>query len=156
MMPITRYQLLLQMIAEDDGSDSCLEWPFGRATAGYGVCWVSPTEGIRQVHVLSYAIRHGLPLPLPFVVRHSCDNPPCFRGKHLLSGTHADNAQDALNRRRMRMYGEENHQAVLNRAQVEEIRRLRTEERLIEPELARRFGVARPTIADILHRRCWK
>jgi hypothetical protein len=34
------------------------------------------------------------------VVRHRCDNPPCFRLSHLTIGTVADNNRDAMERRR--------------------------------------------------------
>lgn len=34
------------------------------------------------------------------VVRHTCDNPPCFLYEHLLVGTHADNAADRETRGR--------------------------------------------------------
>ena len=152
-MPLTRYQFLLKSIAEDDGSDSCLEWPYGRHSFGYGNCW-NGKESI-LVHVLTYSIVHGASLPLPFVVRHTCDNPPCFRSRHLISGTQADNIRDAIERRRFLCVGSENRQALLSDPQVLEIRRMYATKSFTQTQLASLFGVGRGCIADVVCRRCW-
>jgi len=38
------------------------------------------------------------PIPPGFVIRHKCDNRPCFRYDHLELGTVADNARDTVER----------------------------------------------------------
>lgn len=42
------------------------------------------------------------PIPEGKLVRHRCDNPPCFRYDHLLLGTVADNSADMMERGRGR------------------------------------------------------
>ena len=49
------------------------------------------------------------PIPEGMLVRHRCDNPPCFRYDHLLLGTVADNTADMLERGRARNGKERDH-----------------------------------------------
>lgn len=92
------YMHLLNALLEHGESDACLEWPFNRIAEGYGQVWDG--EKNRRVHIVTYAVVNGLKLPLPFIVRHKCDNPACFNPKHLEPGTHQDNVNDAIERGR--------------------------------------------------------
>jgi hypothetical protein len=71
--------------------DDCWEWQGYRTANGYG----------RSVHIFVhravYALVHG-EAPAGMVVRHSCDNPPCFNPRHLLCGTARDNSGDWIER----------------------------------------------------------
>ncbi|WP_216638213.1 hypothetical protein, partial [Brevibacillus brevis] len=51
--------------------------------------------------------------------------------------------------------GENNNQSVLTEEQVKEIRGLYKSKIYTQQALANRYGVARPTIADIIHYRTW-
>ncbi len=53
-----------------------------------------------HVHRVSYAVHHG-PIPEGMVVRHTCDNPPCIEGGHLILGTQLDNVRDMFDRGRI-------------------------------------------------------
>lgn len=50
----------------------------------------------RAIYILSTKTD---PSTIP-TVRHTCDNPPCGNLRHLLAGTHKDNARDMLERGR--------------------------------------------------------
>lgn len=83
-------------------------------TGFYVQCWVDPDAvtyesgyvqaghpefGTRRGHRISYALHYGEAPPL---LRHTCDNPPCYNPTHLLDGTHADNRRDMVERGRWR------------------------------------------------------
>jgi hypothetical protein len=96
--------------------------------------------------------------PMPPAVRHSCDNPPCCRPKHLLGGTQADNVEDAAQKGRMRgktyQRGEANDSSVLTAQIVLEARR---RYRLGESagQLAKDLGVALGTLQGALSGQTW-
>jgi hypothetical protein len=58
-------------------------------------------EGVMlRVHQWSAYVWHGHKLRAGYtvVVRHHCDNPPCFNPEHLIPGTYRENALDAIER----------------------------------------------------------
>lgn len=57
-----------------------------------------------KAHRLAYCQANGVSLGdiAGRVVRHSCDNPRCVNGDHLLLGSQADNIQDMMDRGRHR------------------------------------------------------
>ncbi|MFN9506822.1 MAG: hypothetical protein ACK57J_20070 [Rubrivivax sp.] len=56
---------------------------------------------LHYVHRLAYAEAHGLLIEdVPPLLRHTCDNSRCINAKHLIPGTHQDNADDKARRRR--------------------------------------------------------
>lgn len=52
------------------------------------------------------------------VVRHTCDNPPCFNPPHLVRGTKRDNTQDALVRGRLNTAAGQRAAVAAKRAQT--------------------------------------
>jgi hypothetical protein len=80
----------------------CWVWAFSLFEAGYGRFSALGCQS--YAHRVSYAIANG-GLPPGVVVRHKCDNPPCWNPDHLVVGTHADNAGDAVERDRI-CYGD--------------------------------------------------
>ena len=70
----------------------CWEYEGPRDKHGYG-----RAGGGKLVHRLVFEAIYGW---LPKVVRHRCDNPPCYRPDHLLPGTQADNLRDMADRGR--------------------------------------------------------
>lgn len=71
-------------------STGCWEWN-GLRRRGYGL------YSGQLVHRLMHELATG---ETPEVVRHTCDNPPCCRPDHLLSGTQSDNTRDMAERNR--------------------------------------------------------
>ena len=83
------------------GDDECWPWTGATNDKGYGV--ITATIDGKQhryyAHKVSYEWENG-ELPDREIVRHRCDNPPCVRPSHLLSGTHKQNMQDMVDRGR--------------------------------------------------------
>lgn len=107
--------------------DSC--WPYtghirDRRNENYGDFKVG--DRVELAHRVAFQLVHPGE-PMPPVVLHSCDNPPCCRPKHLIGGTQADNIADATRKGRMRgksaQRGEDNDSAVLTDSIVLEARR---------------------------------
>jgi hypothetical protein len=93
------------------------------------------------------------------VVRHTCDNPPCFLFDHLVLGTQQDNIQDMIKKGRARhdnnAHGSVHHNAKLTEADIPEIRRL-YDAGVSAKEIGEMFGVTRENIYFIGKRRAWK
>ncbi len=126
----------------------CMDWPFGRTTAGYGTV---QREGRTQfVHKIVCVHAWGPPREGE-EVRHLCGRASCIDPAHLRHGTHVENVADQL------VHGTDNRgercpTAKLTVAAVLEIRST-SGPRLA---LAERFGVAPSTISGIRRRATWK
>jgi len=74
----------------------CIEWPNAKTSDGYGVKQV---DG-KPMYVHRWVIEKldDIKLTNQDVVRHQCDNPPCFRYDHLKVGTYGQNLQEAWER----------------------------------------------------------
>jgi hypothetical protein len=96
------------------GPDRCAYWVGAISSTGHGKfragsraqarAGTGPAVPSRIVtaHVYAYQLHHGvIPAPLTgqVVVRHSCDEPSCENGNHLLSGTQPENVWDYRARR---------------------------------------------------------
>jgi hypothetical protein len=92
-------------------------------------------------------------------VRHTCHNPRCINPEHLLLGTHAENMKDMSDAGRSSKDGrpgESNPRHVLDWEQVFEIRGLYATGQYSQYTIARRYGIARSTVAQIISNRSWK
>ena len=88
-------RLLENRITTDSG---CWEWSASVTQFGYGrMSWKGH---VFRVHRLSAHHWLGLDLSGDTVVRHKCDNPPCFNPDHLELGTQLDNVNDMVERGR--------------------------------------------------------
>lgn len=84
---------------------------------------------------------------------HTCDNPKCCNPKHLVDGTHAENAADRERKgRSYRCPGERNPNAKLTDDDVLIIRQLND----TQENIALRFNVSACLISRIKSRKCWK
>lgn len=104
------------------------------------------------LHRLAYTEAYG-PIPHGLEVRHKCDNPRCINPEHLEIGTHQDNANDMVKRKRQARHGKHGC-AVLSSAQVAEVRELRKSGMTLK-EIAARYGVHFSTISLICNNKRW-
>lgn len=141
-------------------TDECLEWEYGKSN-GYGFTRVAG----KSTNIPRAVYLHLNPGSTPRVVRHACDNRACYNIKHLLPGTHKDNYNDMVARKRRVLFrgkrttqtpyrGERVHTSKLSEVVVLEIRRLHVEG-VSTYELAAKFGTTRRNINRIVHRMTW-
>lgn len=163
-MPISKYQFLIQAIAQHRNSDECLLWPFSVTTGGrhgqalYGQVWVPSKNKTLRVNRAAYEHAKGS-IPEGLKIRHSCDVTLCFNPKHLLSGTQKDNIHDAIERGRFMPKGSNHNMAKLTEDHVLEIRRLHSIGKgnlWTAKKLAEKFGVCKGNIESIVQRRAWQ
>lgn len=129
---------------------ACWAWRGARNPKGYGHLVIDGQK--TMAHRVAHTLVNGL-IGEDQVVRHQCDNPWCCNPGHLLGGTHYDNMQDMVERRRSAM-GVKNGRTKLNDEDVLYI--LTNPERLSGKALAAKFGLASSTISYIRNRRSWK
>lgn len=92
----------LLALAVPEANTGCLLWPRYTDPEGYGRAW---HEGKNwRVHRLAWTLAFG---PIPpgdgyhgMCVRHICDQPACILPDHLQLGTHRQNMDDAVRRKR--------------------------------------------------------
>jgi hypothetical protein len=81
-----------------DAPDKC--WPWQGAYQEYGYGRIGVRTGFTDgAHRVSYQLHKGA-IPEGLYVLHDCDNPACVNPKHLRLGTHQDNMDDMVARRR--------------------------------------------------------
>jgi len=79
----------------------CREWRGARLKGKYGGYGTMCRSG-KKVYVHRWVVEQveGRTLASTEIVRHRCDNPPCFRYDHLIVGTTRDNTLDSIERGR--------------------------------------------------------
>ena len=137
----------------------CWEWKGARHKTGYpygqvGAKCADGTTRSMVAHRLAYTVWVG-PIPEGLIVMHSCDNPPCLNPAHLSTGTQTDNMRDMAEKGRDRHTGSKNPRAVLNEAQVAEIRAMHVPGKYGYQRLADDFNVSKATVAGIIAGRTW-
>jgi hypothetical protein len=89
-------------------TDECILWPFLRDHKGYGK--VRYNGRMVMVSRLVLFLTTDFNFDSVLLARHTCDNPPCCNKRHIISGTAAQNAQDAIARfRRHQMICKHGH-----------------------------------------------
>ena len=136
-----------RMVAIDEPS-KCWLW-LGFKYRGYGR-FNRFGSGYVFAHRYSYGFFNGEPRGH---ILHSCDNPACVNPHHLRTGTHKDNVQDRVTRKRS-AYGEKSGNVILSLAQAREIKRL-CENGARGVDLAKRFGISPATVSAIHKGRIW-
>lgn len=138
-------------------TDDCIYWPFKLDEYGYGV---SCSLMHRKAHRALFQMANGC-LDPSLVVMHACDNRACVNPRHLKQGTHSDNFKDMHSKGRAshagrvpQLSGSAHGKSVLTEAQVALMRA--NPDNVSHAELARRFGVGKATVHDIVHFKTWK
>lgn len=106
----------------------------------------------KQAHRISFEIFMGN-IPDGFEVCHKCDNTICVNPDHLFLGTHNDNMQDMIKKKRgIFPKGEKQGLSKLTEIDIINIRN----SNMTQKELSEFYDVCRKTINDIKKRRTWK
>lgn len=92
----------------------CWEWDKFKDAAGYGKIQINKTQVTASR--ASYKEFIG-PIPKGLCVCHKCDNPSCCNPDHLFLGTHQDNADDKVAKRRS-MHGSIHYKATIDESQA--------------------------------------
>lgn len=129
--------------------DGCLDWPFGKTGAGYGV--VTLDGRVHAVHRLICQIVNGKPSMLRIDVAHRCGRPACVNPTHLYWATHQENMHDKVTHGTLAR-GEKAGNTKLTIDQVRQIRQQRSRD---PKDVAAEFGVSRPAIYDIWKMKSW-
>lgn len=144
---------LERMVQRTELDGECWAWR-GYRRSGYGC--ISIRNADVYLHVLSQAMTGEARPPGHVVVRHRCDNPPCWRQAHLLTGTHQENVADARERGRAvpppRIMGLGQHLARLTDGEVSEIRVL-ISRGAKQRDVAEAFDCSQSTVWRIAHRK---
>lgn len=83
------------------GPDECWPWQAALHGQGYGNFRATPYhQGNVSAHIVSWFLTQGTWPPDRRFVCHSCDVPACVAPHHLWLGTHSDNMQDCIRKRR--------------------------------------------------------
>lgn len=159
-MPGVRAPLQARFWSKVNLGAGCWEWKGPRAKTGYGTINVNGMTA--TAHRVAWILVNGT-IPPGLHVLHRCDNPPCVRPDHLFLGTHDDNMRDCSSKGRCgstihperRPRGERHPGTRLTAELVRQIRALRVEGATCAA-LARRFGVSRGTIHNVVARRTWR
>ncbi len=131
--------------------EKCWHWTGCRTPRGYGV--FSPAKR-KQYRAHRYASQvYSGRAPSKFVL-HCCDNPACVNPFHLEEGTHADNMAQMADRRRAARE-ERHHKAKLSFEEAVSIGLLHRSGDYTTEELARLFGIAQATAAQVASGRLW-
>lgn len=137
---------------------SCWLWAGSRDTHGYG------QFRHQRAHRIAYELTKGA-IPIGKLVCHSCDVPWCVCPDHLFIGSAADNAEDAVLKGRRpgaaprflnTPKGATHHRARLTEDNVRDILIQTNANTATMSDLARKYGIARQSVRDIVQRRCWK
>lgn len=131
-------------------SNGCINWQGSMASHGYGI--IGSNGRSLYAHRIAYELAKG-PIPEGLFVMHACDNPRCVNPDHLSVGTQKDNIADAAAKGRTAR-GSMVPRSILTEEAVQDIRREYASgtKQLI---LAERYGVAQPTISDVVTGRRW-
>ena len=91
-------------------------------------------------------------IPKGLCVCHTCDTPACINIEHLFLGTHLENMRDRdAKGRRVAPVGLDHHQHKLTPTKVRAIRK----SKMRMAVLAKKYGVNRGTIHDVINRKTW-
>jgi hypothetical protein len=130
--------------------------------AGYGIVGTGGRgEPNDRAHRITY--KHFLgEIPSGMLVCHKCDTPSCCNPEHLFLGTHKDNTQDMIRKKRNsppprnpHVVGSVHPGAKLHESQIGLIRE-KYRQGVLQKTLAEEFGVARQTISKVVNHKRFK
>ena len=132
--------------------DSCWNWLGALSSNGYGAVWTGAS--LVGAHKFSWCICNLESVPEGLYVCHKCDNKRCCNPDHLYLGTPSDNISDR--EARIPWKKGTGGLAKLDYDKADEIRELYSTGKYFQWDIARRFGVSRQCISDVITGRKWK
>lgn len=136
-----------------DKTSNCWEWQAAKDVDGYGRFQLNGKTGL--AHRIAYELDVG-EIPEGMCVLHKCDNPKCVRPDHLFVGTHADNVRDREEKGRGghgTLNGTDHGRSILT---DEDVIWIRSKPNMNQTEMAKKLGVHRTVICNIVNRKAWK
>ena len=136
-------------------SNDCWLWKGATDRDGYGRHYIRGEGSRKGAHRLAYEFVHG-PIPENHVIRHtlSCTSRACCNPAHLVSGSQAENMKDREGAGQTPR-GARNGRSKLNPEKVRAIRRA-VDRGSVQADLARRYGVDKTVIRDVVKRKMWR
>lgn len=130
--------------------NGCWEWKFPRPDGRANTFFYDGV--VQSAYRASYQIHNGK-IPDGLCVLHRCDNGLCVNPNHLFLGTHKDNTQDMIEKGRQNTARgiQRGKGAKLSEDAVRDIK----SSSLNGNQLAKKHGVHRRTIYDILDGKTW-
>lgn len=139
------------------GPDACHPWTGKCDDSGYGRFHVSAKRKSVLAHRVGYTL-YVSELAGPHVhIRHTCDNPPCQNPRHWLTGSHAQNVADMMERGRQQR-GVRHYAAKLTEQDVRDIRARWADpsrSRGLGRALASQYRVTPMAISRLVHGKTW-
>lgn len=133
-------------------TSGCWLWLGAREASGYGQFSVGRRR--MRAHRMAWILYRG-DIPLGKFVCHHCDVPECVNPDHLFLGTPQENSNDMKRKGRHRR-GEQHHAARLTQNQVDEIRKLLKEGKLLQKEIAALYGICPEAVGNIKRGKNWR
>lgn len=153
-MPYKARPLADRLWAKVNKTLTCWFWIGSKSKSGYGIIKSDGGKKSLSVHRVVWELFFG-PIPDGLHVLHKCDVRLCVNLEHLFLGTPLDNMRDRdFKNRHIPSPGERNGQARFTAQDIIAIRKL-SAEKVSGVEIARRFGMCKQHVSDIINRKRW-
>ncbi len=137
--------------------NDCWKWTGKINCNGYGT-FKERIEG-KKVDLLAHRVSYEEfvgKIPTGFFVCHKCDTRDCVNPDHLFIGTHSDNMQDMIKKKRQNYpSGELAGRSKISQKIADEMRVLFFSGKT-RKEISKLFGICRPHVSQILLNRLWR
>lgn len=130
-----------------DDTTNCWNWTASKWAGGrYGKIHSDKIRGDVAAHRISYEIHKG-EIPKGMEILHECDNSLCVNPDHLRIGTHQDNMNDMVKRKRHGA-GERHNKCKITDAQVLEMIKLKNEGIMLK-DIAPMYNIHSATVSRL-------
>lgn len=151
----------MKYVSIPEDKSLCWKWNGKKDRKGYGQFYHYKEDGKPYrpgAHRVAYMLLKS-PIDHGKIVCHKCDVPDCVNPAHLFIGTYKDNVADMDSKGRRvagGAKGEENKQHKVSAMQVLEIRRIYSEEKYSQEQIASFYGLRQTQVSRIIRGESWK